>query len=366
MSTVGYSSCTKIRDTTWKFAYPGVRVSGVWKPGYVFLRRSDIWLGIPYTIQNYSVPSVTLTGYTRTILPPVTVTCSTVYSTHKAWYAGDTSDNCWVTTATDTVMELIYQTEEPLFNITATLQNRDNSSPNGPQNGTFYGSNNGTDWTAIGSFTNRANTPNMTEGYACDNDKTAYKWFKFKCTAKYGSYLWIKRFYLTGDLWVNPHPALPDLPQIGMTSANYNQYVVTSSGYYGSGLYDYLAFNKSTEFWGSNTSAPRWIMIQTPYDFLHDFSVKIKNAASSSAYGMTEGSIEGSADGTNFYTLATITGRDGATAGYESTHACDLPPAGTWGSKYIRINVTAIQGGNSWCKIAEITIINAKNYDFRL
>ena len=80
-------------------------------------------------------------------------------------------------------------------------------------------------------------------------------------------------------------------------------------------------------------------------------TIENRNSAASIVNGIISGSIQGSTDGSTWTTIATISGRDGATAGASTTHECGNETA----YSYVRIK-SASSTNNSYVAVGEIII----------
>lgn len=132
--------------------------------------------------------------------------------------------------------------------------------------------------------------------------------------------------------------SLKTYPAAGMTKdSNSQSCTVSASSTYSSSFPAYLAFdyNDSTCWASSKTATGPYVIIQMPYA-LYDCTVTIKNRthASYNIGGFISGRIDGSNDGTNFTTLTTFSGRNGATSGYQNSYTLNNS---TTAYKYIKV-----------------------------
>lgn len=145
-------------------------------------------------------------------------------------------------------------------------------------------------------------------------------------------------------------------PVAAMTSANSQNCVVTASSENSSSYAAWKAFDKanSNQYgWASKqTDSNKWIQIRMDVA-LKNITVTItnRNSAASIVNGIISGSIQGSTDGSTWTTIATISGRDGATAGASTTHECGNETA----YSYVRIK-SASSTNNSYVAVGEIII----------
>lgn len=145
-------------------------------------------------------------------------------------------------------------------------------------------------------------------------------------------------------------------PAAAMTSANSQNCVVTASSENSSSYAAWKAFDKanSNQYgWASKqTDSNKWIQIRMDVA-LKNITVTItnRNSAASIVNGIISGSIQGSNDGSAWTTIATISGRDGATAGASTTHECGNETA----YSYVRIK-SASSTNNSYVAVGEIII----------
>ena len=145
-------------------------------------------------------------------------------------------------------------------------------------------------------------------------------------------------------------------PAAAMTSANSQNCVVTASSENSSSYAAWKAFDKanSNQYgWASKQAdSDKWIQIRMDVA-LKNITVTItnRNSAASIVNGIISGSIQGSTDGSTWTTIATISGRDGATAGASTTHECGNETA----YSYVRIK-SASSANNSYVAVGEIII----------
>lgn len=145
-------------------------------------------------------------------------------------------------------------------------------------------------------------------------------------------------------------------PAAAMTSANSQNCVVSASSENSSSYAAWKAFDKanSNQYgWASKQAdSDKWIQIRMDVA-LKNITVTItnRNSAASIVNGIISGSIQGSTDGSTWTTIATISGRDGATAGASTTHECGNKIA----YSYVRIK-SASSTNNSYVAVGEIII----------
>lgn len=113
-----------------------------------------------------------------------TASSSSNYSTDfPAWRAFDDSvtTNTWASQRGVTSAWLLLKMPEKLYDITVTLTNRQDHATlsNGPISGTIQGSNDGTNFTNIKSFSGRdGKTKGASSSIACGNTTTGYQWIR--------------------------------------------------------------------------------------------------------------------------------------------------------------------------------------------
>lgn len=144
-------------------------------------------------------------------------------------------------------------------------------------------------------------------------------------------------------------------PATAMSSNTSGGYVVTASSEYSSNFAAWKAFNKSNSdsyCWATAyEDTNRWIQIKLDIPLNH-VTVTITNRNHGSLVnGIIDGEILGSGDGSEWKTLCTITGRDGATSGLSTTHYCDVD--GTF--EYFRIKAKKVYNDTN-VAIGEISI----------
>ena len=144
-------------------------------------------------------------------------------------------------------------------------------------------------------------------------------------------------------------------PASAMTSNSSAGCVVTASSEYSSNFAAWKAFNKSNSdsyCWATAyEDTNRWIQIKLDIPLNH-VTVTITNRNHGSLVnGIIDGEILGSGDGSEWRTLCTITGRDGATSGLSTTHYCDVD--GTF--EYFRIKANKVYNDTN-VSIGEISI----------
>ena len=117
-----------------------------------------------------------------------TVSTSTVHSSnYTAYRAFDNNDStCWASSGSDAAPHVVIKMPEALYDCTVYLKNRTHASYNigGFINGTIEGSNDGTNFTALKTFSNRDGaTSGFQDSYSLGNASTAYQWIRVKASS---------------------------------------------------------------------------------------------------------------------------------------------------------------------------------------
>lgn len=128
---------------------------------------------------SFSYPTAAMTSNSS---QSCVASASTQYSSsYAAWYAfnKNTTKAAWATTASDTAPWLQLKMPQALCDLTFTITNRGDRDNhiNGPLTGIFYGSNDGSSWTQIGTFTRTDGTTKGggTSTHSCSH-RTAYQY----------------------------------------------------------------------------------------------------------------------------------------------------------------------------------------------
>jgi len=161
---------------------PYRRISGTWTLCHVYRRISGVWVLFPNWTASGPYPLNALTA-NNAPSPYVAAASSNYSATYAAWKAFNQSyadANGWCGTDADTSPWISLYFQEPLKDIYVTLRNRTRASlVNGVKAATIYGSNNGTNWDSIGSFSGRDGaTSAYGSTHYCSNPDTAYTYLK--------------------------------------------------------------------------------------------------------------------------------------------------------------------------------------------
>lgn len=109
-----------------------------------------------------------------------TATCSSSYgSSYYAYKAFDKSNStCWASSKNATGPWLQLQMPQALYNITITITNRSSGTIAAPLTGEIWGSNDGTNYTQIGTYSRTdATAASASTTHACNN-QVAYSYIK--------------------------------------------------------------------------------------------------------------------------------------------------------------------------------------------
>lgn len=307
---------------------------------------------------GYSYPAAAMTSNSS---QSCVASASTENTSHyRAYRAFDGSTtNAWASSSSDTAPYIQLQMPQALCNLSFTITNRGDRDNhiNGPLTGIFYGSNDGSSWTQIGTFTRSDGETKGggTSTHTCNNT-TAYKYARVSILtwADDGSkFVCIGELSISGTItttgWQSAIPYVWTTdrteyiyPEAAMTSANSQGCIASASSYYDED--DYPAwrafdYSTSTNTWASARGVSEaWLMLKMPRK-LYGVAVTICNRSDHATLvnGPTSGIIQGSNDGIDFYNLATFSGRDGATKGAYEEYYCNETNNGF---SYIRIYVT--------------------------
>ncbi len=167
--------------------------------------------------------------------------------------------------------------------------------------------------------------------------------------------VWNGSGWLEISNWVNAGP----YPTVAMTSTNTpTPFQCAASSNYNTSTYrEYRAFNRdnSNDYcWlsSSSDSAP-WLSLYMGGAALINIYIVLTNRNSTAVAGIYAANIQGSNDNTNWMTIGDISGRNGDTVNYSSTHYCwNSDDAYTW----VRICPTNWRGKPSYVAIGEMTV----------
>lgn len=303
---------------------------------------------------------------------------SSIYSrSYHVYHAFDNSDStAWCSSKTDTTPWIQLQMPEKLYNISITLKNRVHSSHNigGFINGNIKGSNDGSSWTILHTFSERnGSTSGYSNTYTLNNSSNSYSYIRVTATSwdktenTYASLnqITIKGFYnSSAGGWVEATPYIwtttqrtVELPEQAMTSNESQGCIASSSSIYNNEQQAFRAFNKSIassdRCWASSyyDTAP-WIQITLPQK-LYNIELEIHNRHDyNNETGITDAIIYGSNDGGSTLTqIGTITGRSAAfkAMSVETCNNADI------GYSTIKLDITG-HGGTNAVTVGEIYI----------
>lgn len=142
-------------------------------------------------------PVAAMTGYTS---GGCTVSASTYYSsTYLPWKAFDYSlSTSWASSTSDSAPYIQLQMDVPMKNIAVKVFSRNSATVQNPTAGTIQGSNNGTSWTTIGSFSGWDSTATgKLLGTVQCNNATAYQYVRINITSHGGSQNYVAIGYIT-------------------------------------------------------------------------------------------------------------------------------------------------------------------------
>lgn len=168
-----------------------------------------------------------------------------------------------------------------------------------------------------------------------------------------------------GSAWVQIPNWKPSgrYPPVALTSnMGPPPYQCAYSSQYNTSTYaGYRAFNlvNSDDYaWLSSSSdvAP-WIGLYLGGASLKSIYITLANRPTGSVNGVIAASIQGSLDAANWYTIGSISGRDGSTPGYQSIHYCtNDDDTYTWVRILISNWLNKNGGGNQYVAIGEMNI----------
>lgn len=293
---------------------------------------------------SYSYPIAAMTSNSS---QSCVASASTEYSSnYRAYRAFDnsTTTKAWASSTSDTSPYIQLQMPQALCNLTFTITNRGDRDDhiNGPLTGIFYGSNDGSTWTKIGTFTRSDGETKGggTSTHSCTNT-TAYKYARVSIStwADDGSkFVCIGELSISGTItttgWQSAVPYVwttdataYTYPKGAMTSATSAECTASASSEYSSNYPAWRAFDDSTstKAWASSRDVDEaWLILQLPRK-LCNITMTITNRADHDTLvnGPISGFIQGSNDGSTWTDLKFFYGRDGATKAASSTHSCD-------------------------------------------
>ena len=133
------------------------------------------------------------------------ISASSVYlaNAHDAWRAFNGNySNHWATTDADSDRWIQIQMPHALKNITVALSDTSYAQEvNSAIAGEFLGSNNGTNWTQIGEFSNRPTMKNYNTTWHTLNNSTAYSYLRVHITqSRTASWVGFSDIRISGDI----------------------------------------------------------------------------------------------------------------------------------------------------------------------
>lgn len=305
-------------------------------------------------------------------------TASSVYSSsYPIWRAFDKSTTTvpWASSRNETNAWIQLQMPSALYDIAITITNRNDRADNirGPIAGIILGSNDGSNFTQIGSFSDRdGSTRAASSTITCYNSTVGYSYVKVQMSDWYPSgshtYCAIGELGISGYTnpstggWVKVTPYVwtigtIELPRGAMTSNESQGCIASSSSDYDSNQQAFRAFNKSISSsdycWASaNSDTSPWIQITLPQK-LYNIELEIHNRYDyNNATGITDAIIYGSNDGGVTLTqIGTISGRSAAFQAM-SIETCNNA---TVGYSTIKLDITR-HGGTGAVTVGEIYI----------
>ena len=335
---------------------------GVWKNGkyYVWTTHRT----------RYKYPDVAMTSNSCYGMVASSSTYhSANYQAYKAFnlcYA----TNCWASSVTTTPQWIQLKMPRALYDIKVVLANRgDAAGGQGPISGAILGSNDGSNFTEIATFSNRDKSSYIETIHVCNNSTVGYSYVRVRAdTWAASTYTALGEIKIYGYdvpttggwveaepfIWKTTGPKTYTYPEAAMTSW-FSQGCFACASSDSTSYSAWRAFDKNAaNNWASvvNTSDPQpWIQITIPRP-LYNISVQINND-SGTAKGPVAGIIYGSNNnGSTLTQIGSFSGRDPA-KNVSTTHQCNNS---TIAYDTIRITVTTLASGATNVDIGEIYI----------
>lgn len=347
-------------DDEWKPCMVYYGINGEWVPCTYWYGKNGEWTQMGTSTNEdliyYTYPTAAMTS--NSSQGCVASASSTYGSSYPAWQAFDNEETKSWASASDTGTQWIQlKMPQALKQITVEVHSRTSTNIANPVAGQVLGSNDGSTWTPIGSYSGWSKTQRGGKlgEIVCNND-TAYSYVRLTITDRsYDGHDYVAIGYMTITGGVD-NLAYITYPAAAMTSNSSQGCVASASSYYSSDQAVYYAFNnKQSPAWAAKTSdsAP-WIQLQMPRA-LKKITVKVYRWNYSNNYkgDPVSGTVMGSTDGSTWTQIGTYSGWSAYDdSGMLGEIVCDNSEA----YSYVRLNISSFTSGKSYVSIGYITI----------